>query len=167
MKLFILGATGGIGRHLVRRLLEQGHSVTAYVRSPQKIGTAHASLQVVPGDVFDADEMADLLDPADQNRIERALLETGHLIIPEHLRAAHWRGFEAAMTNGVMTLQGRPTLTRATHQTGRKLYVEMTFALVKAPDGTALGSVAVARDVTERVERERAARSVSTDSKRN
>jgi putative NADH-flavin reductase len=58
MKLFILGATGGIGRHLVRRLLEQGHSVTAYVRSPQKIGTAHASLQVVPGDVFDADEMA-------------------------------------------------------------------------------------------------------------
>jgi PAS domain S-box-containing protein len=28
------------------------------------------------------------------------------LIIPEHLRAAHWRGFEAAMTNGVMKLQG-------------------------------------------------------------
>jgi PAS domain S-box-containing protein len=25
------------------------------------------------------------------------------LIIPEHLRAAHWRGFEAAMTNGVRT----------------------------------------------------------------
>ena len=24
------------------------------------------------------------------------------LIIPEHLRAAHWRGFEAAITNGVM-----------------------------------------------------------------
>ena len=33
----------------------------------------------------------------------------------------------------------------------------MTFALVAA-DGEALGSVAVARDVTERVERERAAK---------
>lgn len=80
------------------------------------------------------------------------------LIIPEHLRAAHWRGFEAAMTNGSMKLQGRPTLTRALHKTGRKLYVEMTFAIVKGEDpGEVLGSVAVARDATERVERERAA----------
>src|SRR5262249_50818799 len=53
------------------------------------------------------------------------------LIIPEHLRAAHWRGFEAAVTKGVMKLQGRPTLTRATHKTGRSLYVEMAFALVR------------------------------------
>jgi PAS domain S-box-containing protein len=79
------------------------------------------------------------------------------LIIPEHLRAAHWGGFEAAMTNGLMKLQGRPTLTRATHQTGRKLYVEMTFALVKGQaGGPARGAVAVARDVTERVEQQRA-----------
>jgi uncharacterized protein YbjT (DUF2867 family) len=40
MQLFILGATGGIGRHLVRLALERGHFVTAYVRSPQKIGEA-------------------------------------------------------------------------------------------------------------------------------
>jgi len=70
---------------------------------------------------------------------------------------AHWRGFEAAMTNGVMKLQGRPTVTRATHQTGRKLYVEMTFALVKGQAGGAVrGAVAVARDVTERMEQQRA-----------
>jgi PAS domain S-box-containing protein len=78
------------------------------------------------------------------------------LIIPEHLRAAHWRGFEAAMTNGVAKLRGRPTVTRATHQTGRKLYVEMTFALVGQAGGAARGAVAVARDVTERIERQRA-----------
>jgi PAS domain S-box-containing protein len=84
---------------------------------------------------------------------EEALGQNLDLIVPEHLRAAHWRGFEAAMTKGVMKLQGRPTVTRATHQTGRKLYVEMTFALVK---GQAGGAVAVARDVTERVEEQRA-----------
>jgi PAS domain S-box-containing protein len=80
-------------------------------------------------------------------------------IIPEHLRAGHWRGFDAAMATGVMKLQGRPTLTRATHQTGRKLYVEMTFALVRGGAGSApLGAVAVARDVTERVEQQRGRR---------
>ena len=86
-----------------------------------------------------------------------ALGQNLDLIIPEHLRAAHWRGFEAAMTDGVMKLQGRPTLTRATHQTGRKLYVEMTFALVKGQaGGAAHGAVAVARDVTRRIEEQRA-----------
>ena len=86
-----------------------------------------------------------------------ALDQKLELIIPEHLRAAHWRGFEAAMTNGVMQLQGRPTLTRATHQTGRRLYVEMTFALVQGQaGGTVRGAVAVARDVTERIEQQRA-----------
>jgi PAS domain S-box-containing protein len=85
------------------------------------------------------------------------------LIVPEHLRAAHWRGFEAAMTKGVMKLEGRPTVTRAVHQSGRKLYVEMTFALVKDQGGGTRGAVAVARDVTERVEQQRAARRESSE----
>jgi len=88
-----------------------------------------------------------------------ALGQTLDLIIPDHLRAGHWRGFKAAMTNAAMRLQGRPTITRATHQTGRKLYVEMTFAVVKGQTGgAARGAVAVARDATERIERQRAAR---------
>ncbi len=89
---------------------------------------------------------------------EEALGQNLDLIIPEHLRVAHWKGFEAAMSSGTMKLAGRPTLTRALHKSGRKLYIEMTFALVRAAGGDVLGSVAMARDVTERVERERAAR---------
>jgi len=85
-----------------------------------------------------------------------ALGQNLDLIIPPHLRAAHWRGFDAAMANGVLKLEGRPTLTRGLHKSGRKLYVEMTFALVVAAGGEVEGSVAVARDVTERIERERA-----------
>lgn len=85
-----------------------------------------------------------------------ALGQSLDLIIPERLRAAHWRGFEAAMSSGKTRLHGRPTLTRAEHKTGGKLYVEMSFAVVVDAAGTALGSVAVARDVTDRIERERA-----------
>lgn len=89
---------------------------------------------------------------------EEALGQSLDLIIPEHLRASHWHGFNAAMTTGTTKLQGRPTLTRALHKSGRKLYVEMTFAIVKGDaEGEVLGSVAVARDVTDRVERERTA----------
>jgi len=58
MKLFILGATGGIGRHLVQLGLERGHQVTSYVRSPQKIESAVDQLTVVQGDVFNAGQMA-------------------------------------------------------------------------------------------------------------
>ncbi|RDJ98235.1 PAS domain S-box protein [Paraburkholderia lacunae] len=84
-----------------------------------------------------------------------ALGQNLDLIIPEHLRAAHWRGFEAAMTSGHTRLHGRATLTRAISKTGKKLYVEMTFAMVKNHEGEVLGSVAIARDVTARVEQEK------------
>jgi len=89
---------------------------------------------------------------------EEALGQSVELIIPEHLRAAHWRGFDAAMATGTTKHKGLPTLTRALHKSGRKLYVEMTFAVVKGDtESEVLGAVAMARDVTERVERERAA----------
>jgi PAS domain S-box-containing protein len=77
------------------------------------------------------------------------------LIIPEHLRAAHWGAFDKAVASGTTRLAGRPALTRAVHKDGRKLYVEMTFALVKDQAGQVAGSVAMARDVTQRVEAER------------
>lgn len=88
---------------------------------------------------------------------DEALGQSLDIIIPERLRAAHWRGFDAAMASGKTRLHGRPTLTKAEHKTGNKMYVEMSFAVVVDATGTTLGSVAMARDVTERIERERAA----------
>jgi PAS domain S-box-containing protein len=90
-------------------------------------------------------------DPAE------AIGQSLDVIIPEHLRAAHWRGYDAAMASGQTRLGGRPAVTRAVRKNGDKLYVEMTFAVVKDDTGAAVGSVAIARDVTERVQKERAA----------
>jgi PAS domain S-box-containing protein len=88
---------------------------------------------------------------------EEALGQSLDLIIPERLRPAHWRGFGAAVKSGALKLSGRPTVTRAVHRTGRRLYIEMTFALVTAHAGDpARGAVAVARDVTERIDQQRA-----------
>lgn len=55
MRVLIVGATGTIGCHLVSQAVEQGHTVTAFVRDPAKLNAAHpANLRVVTGDVLDA-----------------------------------------------------------------------------------------------------------------
>lgn len=58
MRLFILGATGGIGRQLVDQALERRHRVTAFVRSPQKLGAAREGLTLIQGDVHNVDAMS-------------------------------------------------------------------------------------------------------------
>ena len=83
--------------------------------------------------------------------VDEALGQSLDLIIPERLRAAHWRGFDAAMANGSTRLHGRPTITRADHKSGQKLYVEMSFAIITDSSGAAIGSVAIARDVSEQM----------------
>jgi uncharacterized protein YbjT (DUF2867 family) len=37
MKLLVLGATGGTGIEIVRQAIAQRHSVTAFVRSPERL----------------------------------------------------------------------------------------------------------------------------------
>jgi len=87
---------------------------------------------------------------------DQALGASVDLIIPEHLRSAHWHGFEQAMARGATRHGAEVRTTRATHQDGRRLYVDMTFSVVKAADGRVLGSTAMARDATERYLAERA-----------
>lgn len=53
MKLAIFGSTGGIGRQIVEQALEQGHEVTAFTRSPERLTQNHRNLRVVKGDVLD------------------------------------------------------------------------------------------------------------------
>ncbi len=50
MLLFVTGASGFVGRHVVARALHEGHSVRALVRDPGSAGLApHPRLQIVPG----------------------------------------------------------------------------------------------------------------------
>jgi len=56
MNLLIFGSTGGTGREVLKQALEQGHAITAYARSPDKIGDIkHENLKVICGDVLDPD----------------------------------------------------------------------------------------------------------------
>jgi PAS domain S-box-containing protein len=114
----------------------------------------------VPTDAV-VDQMADAVIYADRDgKIElwnraavalfgyepaEALGRSIDLIVPERLREPHWRGFHAAMASGTLKLSGKPTLTRAQHKDGSRVYIQMSFALVKDGDDRPVGSVAVAR----------------------
>ena len=53
MKLLIFGATGGVGQQVVEQALEQGHTVTAFARNPEKLDIQHLNLKCLQGDVMD------------------------------------------------------------------------------------------------------------------
>lgn len=91
---------------------------------------------------------------------DEALGHSVDLIIPPHLREAHWRGFDRAIAHG-RARSSEVRTTRGVHKEGRKLYVDMSFAIVTDGRGAALGSVAMARDATERYLAELAARKAS------
>ena len=67
------------------------------------------------------------------------------LIIPQHLRAAHWQGYHRAIAAGRTRSDGKPMLTRATHKDGSKLYVDVAFAIVLDERQGVLGALATAR----------------------
>jgi putative NADH-flavin reductase len=62
MKVVVFGATGRTGRLLVEGALARGHSVTAFVRAPDKLGAVRDRVWVVHGDVLDGGAVSDAVD---------------------------------------------------------------------------------------------------------
>src|SRR6266404_6674135 len=57
MKLVVLGATGGTGLEIVRQAIERGHSVTALVRSPDRLKAFRSRITVEQGDLLNRAEL--------------------------------------------------------------------------------------------------------------
>jgi len=64
MQIAILGATGGIGGHVLDWALRAGHPVHALARDPQALPPA-AGLTVTRGDALDETAVAEVIDGAD------------------------------------------------------------------------------------------------------
>ena len=80
------------------------------------------------------------------------------VIIPERFREAHWAGYRRAIAAGQVRHGDRVRTTRAIHRFGHKLYVDLSFALVRDASGAVIGSVAVGRDGSDRYLAEKAMR---------
>ncbi len=86
MKIFVLGATGKTGTHVLEQGLARGHRLTAFVRSPEKIT---ADVQIVKGDPRDPEAVAAAL--ADHDAVLSCLGPPGlgkSTIVADGARAA-------------------------------------------------------------------------------
>ena len=106
--LLVLGATGATGQLVVSQALAAGHSVTALVRSPEKITTTHPNLTVVKGQPT---------DPAD---VRRAIAGTDAVI-----------STLGAMKGTLMTDTTRALLAATEAGDTRPIVVMSTFAAAR------------------------------------
>jgi putative NADH-flavin reductase len=61
MKLVVLGATGGTGIEIVRQALDRGHSVTAFVRSPERLKEFRDRIAIRRGDLLNSTELEEAI----------------------------------------------------------------------------------------------------------
>lgn len=78
-----------------------------------------------------------------------ALGNSVELIIPHDLREQHWRGFHEAIQQHYTRFGTRALATRALRKDGEKLYVELAFSIVLDESARVVGSMAIARDITQ------------------
>jgi PAS domain S-box-containing protein len=79
-----------------------------------------------------------------------ALGQNLDLIIPERFRHAHNEGFRHALQTGLLRNDGRVLTTRAQNKFGSRLYVDLSFGLLKDEQGVVIGAFAIGRDATAR-----------------
>jgi len=65
MKLVVLGATGGTGLEIVRQATERGHSVTALVRSPDRLTPFLDRITVKQGDLLNTADLKQVIQGHD------------------------------------------------------------------------------------------------------
>ena len=94
MKIVVLGATGGTGRHVVQQALDSGHEVTVFARDADKITVQHAHLKVAIGDVADRSALTNAIRGNDS---VVSTLGRGRSFTSEHLIAHAVPNILAAM----------------------------------------------------------------------
>ena len=65
MHYFVTGATGFVGRHVVRQLVDDGHDVVALVREPAGATHLPDAIELVRGDITEKESMRDAMAGVD------------------------------------------------------------------------------------------------------
>ena len=114
-------------------LLDQGPDAVIFAGTDGLIAYWNAAAERIFGHTSDA-AMGQSLD----------------IIIPEQYREAHWTAYDRALADGDTKYRGQSLATRSVRADGEKIYVELSFGIIKDAAGASIGAIATARDITER-----------------
>jgi 2-alkyl-3-oxoalkanoate reductase len=130
MKIFIAGASGALGSHLVPQLVARGHDVVGTTRSAAKTGTLRAlGAEPVVVDALDPDAVADVVAKAEPEVIVHQLTALNGPMKMRNVKRM------AAATNRLRT-EGTDHLLAAGHAVGvRKFVAQSNYALMERAGG--------------------------------
>lgn len=123
MKVFIAGASGVLGRRLVRQFVARGHSVIGQVRSPKtESAVREAGGEPRHADLFDAESLARAAEGCDTVIHAATAIPTKQKTTP-----ADW-----AMNDHIRR-KGTRCLTEAAAKIGAKTYLQQSIVWVARP----------------------------------
>lgn len=127
MKVFIAGATGVLGRRLVRRFRDRGHTALALVRDPQGEQMVRSlGGEGRWGDLFDADSLARAAEGSDV-----VIHAATSIPLGRRAAASDWEA------NDRIRREGTHALTRAAAEIRANLYLQQSVVWVaRPPDGS-------------------------------
>jgi putative NADH-flavin reductase len=112
MNITIFGAGGKIGNSLVRKALEAGHHVKAYVRTPSKLNFIHTNLQTIKGELYESELIKTVIKGSD--------------VVISVMGPALKRNYE-----GMPLLAGHKNIVAAMKETGVKRFITLATPSVK------------------------------------
>jgi len=128
MKVFVAGASGAIGRPLVRQLVAAGHAVTGTTRRQERADEISAAgATAVVCDVFDRSALAGAVAEAAPDAIVNQLTS-----LPQEYNPRKETFYEA--TNRVRREGGR-NLVEAARASGVRRFLTQSIAFLYAPEG--------------------------------
>ncbi|MGN6588595.1 MAG: NAD-dependent epimerase/dehydratase family protein [Solirubrobacterales bacterium] len=126
MKVFVAGATGAIGRPLIRQLVAAGHEVTGMTRRSERAAELReAGAEAVVCDVFDADGLREAVVAARPEAVVHALTA-----LPERFGPRT----DLRPTNRLRT-EGTRNLIAAAQAAGARRVIAESVAFFYAPEG--------------------------------
>jgi 2-alkyl-3-oxoalkanoate reductase len=119
MKIFVAGATGAIGRPLIKQLQALGHHITALTRSPEKARTLNEQgIEPAIADVFDADAVKAAVIRAQPEVVIEQLTSLPKTYTPKSMQAA-------AESNNRIRLEGGANVLAAAQAAGVRRYLAL------------------------------------------
>jgi nucleoside-diphosphate-sugar epimerase len=128
MKVFVAGASGAIGRPLVRQLVAAGHEVTGMTRREERAAEIRATgASAVVCDVFDTDALEAAVTDASPEAVVHMLTA-----IPPRMS---FRGKSPLAPTNRLRAEGTANLLAAAKGAGAKRVVAESVAFLYAPEG--------------------------------